>query len=75
MSNTTNVHERIDSLIQQARGLAPRFAEETLDCLATNEVPPAGPRQQRAFDLIVEALALNAISDNAEALAPLGLHN
>lgn len=58
-SNTaTATNNEINRLCRQARGLAPRFTDQNLDSACTGP-DPKGPRQAKAFELLVEAFRLN----------------
>lgn len=59
---SNNVHSVIDALCRQAKRLAPKAAEEALDSCNTN-LRPAGPRQAKAWDLVLLAHRLNSWSD------------
>ena len=65
MTNTLQaltIHDVIDDLCRQARAIAPRIADESLDAGCTNE-RPIGPRQAEAFRLVESAFALNAVAE------------
>ena len=68
-----SVHERIDDLNRRAYGLAPAVAESAMDSGCTDMTKASyaelGPRQAKAWDMIAEAYAWNAISDNEHDLA------
>jgi hypothetical protein len=61
-------HETVDALICQAKALAPRFTEETLESGCTNygQLAAAGVRQRRAYALVAEAHAWNDIAGQLE---------
>jgi hypothetical protein len=62
------VHDRINDLYRRAEKMATMAAHYAADSGCTNE-RPTGPRQAKAWDMIAEALAWNAISDDDAALA------
>ena len=68
-----SVHERIDDLNRRAYGLAPAVAESAMDSGCTDMTKASyaalTPRRQKAWDMIAEAYAWNAISDNEHDLA------
>jgi hypothetical protein len=68
-----SVHERIDDLNRRAYGLAPAVAESAMDSGCTDMTKASyealTPRRQKAWDMIAEAYAWNAISDNEHGLA------
>ena len=62
-----SAHAIVDDLHRQARGLAPRFADETADSGCTNIRPSDDqPRRQQAWDILAEALAWNLIADHVD---------
>ncbi len=73
-----SIHERINELHRRAEGLAYRVADSAADSGCTDQTAASyaqlGPRQQKAWDMIAEALAWNALSDNTpEARRELAL--
>jgi hypothetical protein len=74
------VHERINDLHRRAERLAPAVAASALSSGCTDQTRASyatlGPRQARAWDMVAEAHAWNAISDDAveQAVAELAEH-
>jgi hypothetical protein len=57
----TQIHAHINAITAQAKRLAPRVAEEALESCCTN-TRPTGPKQARAWDLVAQGFAWNALA-------------